>query len=155
MTAGANRKVKPSLVFSPFDAASSAARLVCRASRCTGFSHSTCLPASSAAHEISKCASLPVATSITSMDGSSSSCPVVRLDALDAELLGHPPGYLSVDVGDRDHLDARIALPSGDVGALGPAARSDNGDAKFFSAHVAGLFLSVAGGLRPAVNVMR
>src|SRR5262249_22585786 len=64
--------------------------------------------------------------------------PVVGLGARYAELLGHPSGYLSVHVRDRGHLHARIALPSGNVGVLRPAARSDYRNAKLFSAHGGG-----------------
>jgi hypothetical protein len=46
----------------------------------------------------------------------------------DAELLGHPAGEVGVRVHYRGHLDARVALPAGDMGALGPAAGSDDGD---------------------------
>jgi hypothetical protein len=65
--AGLYRKVKPSFVLSCFVRASSAARSVSRKSKATGFSQSTCLSASRAAHASSRCVWLGVHTSTRSM----------------------------------------------------------------------------------------
>ena len=72
-TAGLYRNVKPTLVFSPLGRASSATRRTSWWSCATGFSLSTCLPASTAAQLISKCSLSRVTTSMMSMSSRSSS----------------------------------------------------------------------------------
>src|SRR5579864_1142914 len=65
-TPGLYRNVNPSLVLSPRRRPNSSARRVSRKSYATGFSHSTCLPASSAARASSWCVWDGVTTSTTS-----------------------------------------------------------------------------------------
>ncbi len=72
-TAGLYLNVKPTLVFRPLLAARSATRRTSRKSCATGFSLSTCLPASMAATLISKCSESPVTTSMMSMSSRLSS----------------------------------------------------------------------------------
>jgi hypothetical protein len=60
---------------------------------------------------------------------------VVGHGAGDAELLGGGLQGLLVHLGQGDDLDPGVTLPAGDVRTNGPAAGSDDGDAKFGGVH--------------------